>query len=509
MVVDKGSALADDLQRGRNFGYFCEHILGVNLNPAQRRIAWVIDDSAPKADRNWAFRTLLVVAANQIGKTLITACIILWGITYKIGNDPHPKTWFASSYLWVHLGPVQGQAYHAYKDIRKLYQNQHDAQGERGRYPTDLLKEVKIEKYYDGFETFAGAQAMFRTAEDKAEAVLGYRANAISVDEAAFVDYLSEVINTVLRMRLISTGGPLLVFSTPNGMNDFFDEVDAVKSENDGKPGHMIWRKGQDYLVWATIQDNVGYGYDQSAVDAMEADLDESTKEQQLRGAFLEPQEAFFVPQTKILEAFDHDLPNEQVPIIGHRYAIFWDPSVSSDPTAVIVLDVTDPDKWVGVYHRWYAKPMDIAGLVNEIGKVHNLYHDFRPEARGPVAPSQAVTGFDATSMGGQIVKGLLNFIHPKRPVNFGGNAFKVPALTDLRALLSQGSIRLPATWTKVRQEVLNYKLDDKKIKQDNVMALMGASVIAKSMTFNRRQVDFDPSSVQRSRPTKRVLKWG
>lgn len=501
--------LADDLQRGRNFGYFCKHILNVDLNPAQQRIAWVIDDATDKSERDWGFRTLLVVAANQIGKTLITACIILWAIMYKIGTDPDPKTWAGQEYLWVHLGPVQGQAYHAYKDIKRLYKNQHDAQRGQGRFPTDLLKEVKIEKYYDGFETAFGAQVMFRTAEDKAEAVLGYRAHAISVDEAAFVDHLSEIINTVLRMRLISTSGPLFILSTPNGMNDFFDEVDAVKSEADGHPQDLLWRKGQDYLVWATIQDNVGYGYDQQAVDAMEADLHESTKEQQLRGAFLEPAEAFFVPQAKILDAFDHTLPNEQTPEIGHRYAIFWDPSVSSDPTACIVLDTTDPDDWVGVYHRWYAKPMDIAQLVNEIGKVHNLYHDFRPTVRGPVAPSYAVTGFDATSMGGQIVKGLLNFIHPKRPVNFGGNAVKLPALTDLRALLTQGTIRLPASWTKVRQEVLNYRVKDDKIQQDNVMALMGASIVAKNMTLGRTQQDFDPHTVVHSRPTKQTLRWG
>ena len=500
--------LADDLQKGRNFGYFVEHVLGVQLNHAQRRIAYVIDDNMAKDDREWGFRTLLVVAANQIGKTLITGCIILWGIMYKIGNDPDPKTWASSDYLWVHLGPVQGQSYHAYKDIKKLYKNQHDAQQGRGRFPTDLLKEVKIEKYYDGYETFAGAQAMFRTAEDKAEAVLGYRASAISVDEAAFVDHLSEIINTVLRMRLISTGGPLFILSTPNGMNDFFDEVDAVKADPDGAPMEMCWRKGADYLVWATIQDNVGYGYDQAAVDAMEKDLDESTKEQQLRGAFLEPAEAFFVPQQTILDCFKHDLPDEVAPVHGHQYAVFWDPSVSSDPTSCIVLDVTNPELWEGVYHRWYQKPMGITQLINEITAVHNLYNGF-VASDGPTAPSTAVTGFDATSMGGSIVKQLLSHLYPKRPVNFGGPSLKLTALTDLRALMTKGTIVLPASWTKVRQEVMNYRLKDDKIRQDNVMALMGASVVAKGLAAGRQQADFDPSTIVYSRPVKKTLRWG
>lgn len=491
--------LADLLRRGQNFKVFTEEILGIKLNKAQQRLArhMRVDNA-----RQWMFKTLVVVAANQIGKTLIEACIILWAGLYKIGVDPKDgEAWLRAPYLWIHLGPVQQQAYHAYKDARLIIKNEHPAQGDRGRLPKGLVELIKIEQYYDGLGFWNGSQAMFRTAENKGEAILGYRAAGISVDEAAFVDHLTMEINEVLMMRLISTGGPLLVFSTPNGMNDFFDLADGIKTGSE-EVEDMVWTKGNDILIWAIITDNLGYGIDQDEIDRMERTLNPATKEQQLRGAFLEPLEAFFVPQDRILAAFVSDLPNEQPPIDGHQYAIFWDPSISSDPTAVIILDVTEY-RWEGAYYRWYERPMDVAGLTNAIWQLHGRYNGHR-EGRISV-PSIATTGWDATSMGGQLVKGLVAGISPQRPVNFGGNAVKVPSLTNLRDLLTSGRILLPNSWTRLRQELMNYKLKDEKLKQDSVMALMGASIIATGMTMGMAA---KPFKVQ-ARVTQRPRDWG
>jgi hypothetical protein len=236
----------------------------------------------------------------------------------------------------------------------------------------------------------------------------------------------------------------------------------------------------------------------------MERDLNPATKEQQLRGAFLEPLEAFFVPQDRILAAFTKDLPNEQKPIDGHQYAIFWDPSISSDPTAVVVLDVTEYN-WEGVYFRHYERPMDVAGLTNAIWQLHGLYNGAITPNRISV-PSTAITGWDATSMGGQLVKGLLAGLTPQRGVNFGGNAVKTPALTNLRDLLTSGRLRLPTEWTRMRQEVMNYKLKDEKLKQDSVMALMGAGIIAEGMSMGQVARPFD---VKANVTVQRPMNWG
>jgi hypothetical protein len=494
--------VAELLRRGEDFEVFCEELLGVKLNPAQKRIARCLKNGVDTRDREWAFSTLVVVAANQIGKTLIQACIILWALNYKIGlDDQNPDIWLASQYLWIHLGPFQQQAYHAYKDAKQLIKGAHPAQT-GPKLPSALFAATKIENYYDGIECWNGAQAMFRTAENKGEAVLGYRAAGISVDEAAFVRGLTAEVNEVLKMRLVSTGGPIMLFSTPNGMNDFFDFADNIQSE-DHEVEDMVWVNGSSRLVWATILDNVGYGISEKEAARMELELNPATKEQQLRGAFLEPAEAFFVPQNKIIEAFKKELPAEVRPIPGHLYAIFWDPSLASDPTAVVVLDVTYKP-WTGVYFRWYERPLDITQLTGAIFQLHGDYHNARSNNRLST-PSHAVTGFDATSMGGAAVKGLLSPLNPKRPVNFGGNALKTPSLTNLRDLLTKGDIELPGAWLRLRQELLNYKLKDESIKQDTVMALMGCSIVARNMTIGREVAKFD---VRGTRAPKRELRW-
>jgi len=490
------------MQKGVDFEVFAEQVLGLRLNPAQKRLCPVL--RVDPTYRDWAFKELVVVAANQIGKTLMQAAIMLWSCIYKIGvSGENMKLWSIAPYLWIHLGPVQQQAYHAYKDAKLMIKGEHPAQGDRCRLPEGMVHQTKIENYYDGFQFFNGAQIMFRTAEHKAEAVLGYKAAAISVDEAAFVDYLTEVKNTVLMMRLIASGGPLMMFSTPNGMNDFFDQADSIRVDGQ-EVSEMLWQADSRYLAWATIIDNLGYGIDQQEIDRMERNLNPTTKEQQLRGAFLEPAEAFFVPQDKIVKAFIQHMPPETLPVPGHQYAIFYDPSIASDPTAAVVLDVTKMP-WEGVYFGHWEKPMEVTSLVGEMMRVHSNYHN-HVDRNVLSTPSRAVLGFDATSMGGAVMKQLLAPIHPKRPINMAGSPTKkIAALTNLRDRLANGQIILPAAWTRLRQEILNYRLKDTGIKQDAVMALMGADMVGTAMTPKLTQHPINPHArVTR----KRELRW-
>jgi hypothetical protein len=201
----------------------------------------------------------------------------------------------------------------------------------------------------------------------------------------------------------------------------------------------------------------------------MEADLDESTKEQQLRGAFLEPQDAFFVPSQNVLAMFKADMPESCRPEAGHVYIISWDPSATTDPCAALVLDVTTKP-WRGVEFRYWVKPPGDTKLLLEMYGLHALYTS---------AGARAITVFDETSMGGAMLKQQLVGLSPKRGINLAGPSTKRDLLTNLRAAVNGRVIELPASWQQVRREVLNYRLPDDKIKQDTVMALAGAAHIA------------------------------
>jgi len=497
------------LEKGRDILYFAEHVLGMDLNPAQKR--WLRLVGTLPNGWDWLLKVVLHVAANQIGKTLGLAVIILWGCLYKIGiPKDDPERWLNAQYVWYHLAPTQPQAYLPLRDMVLLARGDHPSQRRRCRLPAGLVTEGKIETYYDGLHFFNGAMVQFRTTDEKAKALQGRRAAAISFDECAFEAWLKAVVNEVLFMRLIASGGPLIMVSTPNGINDWFEIVQSVidssrprriAQEGDQDLGgscHLgdlvpIWENGERWaLVWSTVEDNVGFGISPEEAARMEASLDESTKEQQLRGAFLEPAEAFFVPSSKVIDAF-RDLPEASMPLPGHSYVVGWDPSASTDPTAVVVLDVTDRP-WRGVYFRHYSKPLGETKLLNEIFALHALYSgggmDLRPWERRP----KAITVFDETSMGGAMLRQQLARLSPKKGINLAGPSTKMNLLTNLRASINQGSLIMPKAWTQMLRELLNYRLPDDKIHQDSCMALVCAAEVAARGFSGAMSAPFRPS---------------
>lgn len=343
-------------------------------------------------------------------------------------------------------------------------------------WPAGLADEVKFDSQYPGIRLWNGAEIHFRTSDDKAKALQGVRAHGISFDEAAFELHLNHILDQAVKLRLISTGGPLWLVSTPNGINDFYEVVTAMQNAGTQTFHERVWEAPSRRwaLIWSHITDNLGYGLSQEDIDFMEADVDPATKEQQLRGAFLEPLDAFFVPVSEIKRAWVPGLRDRDRPRNNHRYVIFWDVSVSADPTVVIIVDVTGKP-WRGVYFERWEKPMGIRKLIPEMRRLHAEWNS--KQAGGGFAP-RATTGFDATSMGGVMLKQEIEGITPKRGLNFAGQT-KMNALTNARAILGKRDIAIPAGWVRLQREVFGYKLDDKKLVQDSVMALAGALHIA------------------------------
>lgn len=487
-----------DLQRGRHdIVFFAEEILGLTLNPSQKRWFRLMGTR----DDGWSWKLIYIihVAANQIGKTLGLAIIVLWACSYKIGVPfENEKSWYNAPYQWFHVAPTQNQAYLLLADIRLIIKGVHPAQdkfGKKLRLPAGLVAEDKHEGYYDGLTFWNGALCQFRTTEDKAKALLGRRAAGISFDECAFDIHLTATVDESLLLRLASTGGPLILVSTPNGMNEFYEIVTKVRDRATPIDKNLWFN--EDYregLVWSTIEDNVGFGLGREEVDRMYSALEGvTTAAQQLEGAFVAPDEAYFVPQNKIEKAFRTNLPNMQRPKPGHKYAIFWDPSDTTDPTAVVVLDVTTYP-WVGVFNLSQA-PRGADAMIPMMIGLHHAYNSAY-DKWGRVKHSEATTGYDATSMGGAMIRRSLVNLKPQRAINFGGSSkVKRDMLSNVRAAMLEGKLILPASWIRLKREVLNYRLPDDKLEQDNVVALAGAASIAGSPSGSRGPVKFSPHS--------------
>lgn len=481
--------------------FFAEEILGVKMNRAQRR--WLRNVTK---DDQWLAKLSVHVSANQTGKSLGVAILILWACIYKIGvPTDDPRFWQDAPYNWFHVAPEQQQAYIPLRDIRQLVKGSHPAQeigakkfGLKCRFPEALIVFEKHEHYYDGFTVVAGgATAQFRTTANKADALQGRRAAGITFDEAAFEDHLIAVINETLMMRLISTGGPLLVVSTPDGMNEYYELVENIRQRAEIVPNFegQVWLSDDGWaLVQSTVSDNEGFGLDSSEVERMERDLDPDTKEQQLRGAFLEPSDAFFVPTGEILRAFRPEitLHEEAKGQPGHTYIVFWDPSVAMDPTAAYVLDVTKKP-WRVVHEVWERRPRGINSLLPAMFGLHTMYGSGENTLSGT---SRVLTGYDETGMGGKIIAQQLSTLRPKRGIDFSGSTkAKLDVLANLRAALLSGDLLIPEVLVGLRRELLNYRLDDKDIQQDRVMALAGAAWLAARGFAAGGPVKFDPFS--------------
>lgn len=467
----------------KDINRFATDVLGLRVNPAQRR--WFDRISRLDDLERWYFRRVIHQAANQIGKTLGLAVADLWAAHNKIGipaGDPQHR--LGVPYIVIHLGPDLGTARKMLNsDMIPLLEGRHPAQFDKDtnkfrpcHFPREAWKQVNFEGEYPGIQLWNNAEIHFRTLAERAQGISQITANVISVDEAALDPDLKETENVTLRMRVVATHGPIWFIGTPDGPNDFAEMIWDIQATGQ-QTEDRVWEDEENKraLVWSIFQDNVGYGVTQEEADYQEATLDPAIKEAKLRGAILFPSKAFFAPAANMLKTWVPGLRSRETPNPGHKYVIFWDVSVESDPTVMIVLDVTRKP-WRGVKFRRWVKPMPVQTLVQAMKDEHYAWQQGQPGMTRPTV----VTGFDATSMGGTVIGQLLGDLSPKRGMDLAGSAKKkLQALTDLRGAMSSLQLLWPEDWLTLRKEIMGYRLDDKHIRQDAVMAAAGAVWVA------------------------------
>lgn len=469
-------------RKATNIFSFCE-MLGIIPNGAQGRFFKIACALDPEG--GWLFRFVIHRAANQVGKTLGVAIADLFAAHNKIGI-PHgdPTYLFGVKYIVLHLGPDYGTSRKMLnEDLIPLLMGRHPAQFDKAtgqfrkcRYPKEAWESVKFDEgEHPGIKLWNNSELHFRTLDDSASGVSQMTVNLISVDEAALEDKLKEADDLVLRMRVVANRGPRWFIGTPDGPNDFAEmiwDIEAKGTETENR----IWvdEPEKRALVWNILQDNVGYGITQEELDFQEATQDPATKEAKLRGAILFPVKAYFTPTENILRTWVPGLRSREIPLAGHKYVIFWDVSVESDPTVMVVIDVTRKP-WRGVKYRRWAKPMPVIETIRAMEEEHSFWSD---AGVGMVHP-RVTTGYDATSMGGAMFGQLMSNIPNKRGVNFAGPKVKDQALADMRAIMSQLGVIWPEDWLTLRKEVMGYRRKDDKIRQDSVMAVAGAIYVA------------------------------
>lgn len=491
---------AADMLRARwDVGFFCERFLGFKPHPGQRRL---FDAYIKRDESRWRPRylTISTAAGNRAGKTLGLAVVILHSVLFKMGKHPpnplDPKSverWIALGYDWYHFGVHSEVAELVFYEIVKLLSGTHEAQPNGcpindalGRSVADWSKKYRGEYLMVKFHPLLGGGTIhFRTTGERAIGSLGKDMDGESFDECAFEPNFPFIIDEVLHMRRLSTGGQLFLIGTmTEGITDFADKW------AEGDPTTPD-KKIDSFSLRISTRENIGYGIDEEMFDRLVAAMPAYLIPQNIDGYPIESREAFFGAQS-VEQVFDNSMPAQEPAQRGHRYVQGVDPALTFDSTWSIVLDISG-SQWRGVWaDRLTGRQTSLVVAALAL-HAHNAYTDTSKRVT-------CHTGLDATGFGGKMFRDLLPI--PVRMVEFGGTKQKkLHLLNALKKVIEEGKLRLPkdGKWLGVRRQLLGYKLDDRKIEQDAVMALAVAVDVAGRNPFaSSTSVPFDyfdPSS--------------
>ncbi len=429
---------------------------------------------AARDESGWRPKYLTTVcsAGNRAGKTLGMAVAVFHSAFYKLGVKPTDGTaqdamrWQNSPYEWYHVGIQQETAELVHREISMILEGGHPAQRGRGcPLISEMGRVIDHTKKYRGeylwiqfHPLVGGANIHFRTTQEKAKALLGKDMNGISFDEAAFEPHLMQIYQEVLNLRRLSTGGQLHFIGTPTeGINDYADLWEMGNTANQD-------RDPQVFSFRLSTRGNVGFGLAADTFDAILRQQTEYLIPQNIDGFFIEASNAYF-SSISVDSCFVDSLPSEQPPAAKRKYVQGCDPGLLSDSTWAITLDNTVKDAIIGVRARTRTGKQTIQAVVNMVREGHLLYNQ----------DSNCTTILDETGFGGKMFKQEFSIIKPLRGYDFGGTkAKKLELLSDLKATMDKKMISFPRTgiWMQLRRQLLAYKLDDKKLEQDAVMAL-------------------------------------
>jgi hypothetical protein len=462
---------ATDMLRARwDVDFFCERFLGFTPHPGQTDL---FRQYIKRDESRWMARYLTICASagNRAGKTLGLAVVVVHSVMFKMGKrPPNPldeadiNRWIRAAYDWYHFGVHTEVAELLYHEIVKLLSGTHEAQ-KRGAPIADMLGSAVAEwsKKYRGeylqivfHPLLGGGTIHFRTTGERAISALGKDMDGESFDECAFEPHFDFIIDEVLHFRRLGTGGQLFLIGTmTEGITSFSDKWER------GNPDNPL-REVDAVSIRISTRQNIGFGIQKGMFDRLLASYPPHLIAQNIDGYAIESREAYFGAQTADA-AFHHDLP-ELVPAQrGHRYAHGIDPALTFDSTWGIVIDCSTSPA-VGVRADRKDGRQTSLSVTALAADQHNAY---------ATASSYCTTGVDATGFGGKMFKDQLSF--PAKMVEFGGTrGTKLRMLAALKTALETGKLILPRVgiWLILRRQVLQYKLDDRSIEQDAVMAL-------------------------------------
>lgn len=488
---------------------FARVFLGIRLHPGQKKM---VEAYIARTDSRWRalYYWIMVAAGNRAGKTLALSIIILHSCVYRIGLQPPKsndavelKRFGSLPYHWWHFAVEQAPAEQVFTEIVNLLGGSHPAQKNGCPWADAVGGAEKIAKATEtaglGWTTggpkergeyawivfapeLGGAQVHFRSTKAKALSAIGMNMHGLSFDEAGLQESptLRYLLEEVMHARRLSTGGQFIIISTPSA--DTSTEFEDLWYTGDPEDP---FRDKRRFSMTMSTRDNIGYGIDREAFDALIAHQPQHWIDQNIDGKFIQAAGVWF-NSNSVRAAFKDDLPEAQEPHAGGVYAHALDPGLK-DKCWSMVMEYGADGVLTGVSLDRQEGKQTTKGIIELGARDHERF--------AKVAGKDKIeTGVDSTALGGHMFMDLLHERIPTaRPVEFGGVIkTKRQLLSDLRTAFDEGRIRLPASgyWAEVQKQCLNYKLADRKLEQDLVMCLAIIVKLSRALPLPGVKVD-------------------
>jgi hypothetical protein len=449
--------------------FFAKFILGLSLNNFNIRFLWAL----AKHKQN------IVVCSNQIGKTVSLAIAHIWKCFYKKGFIGDPEMIEKSHYQTLNLSPQTRQSKQASIYVQEILSSSFNWEIDGKRFVNDC----KIPWFFEsrnevlGRTDFSNNSSLYclSTGEDRGANLSGAQFSFISYDEAPQSYHLQEELGARIFSRTAKYDGGICLVGTPDDLapsQQYWYHLHRDAKHNSGE-----WN-----LLEGTYDENCFIS--QEKRESFKARLkvaDPVRYRQVILGEFVTAATNVF--SSDLVHGLWNEKKEATAEQVGREYVevIDWGVADQGDETVILIGDVTDY-KNPEIVFAWNKQGGDPVELMAMAQYLQLTYND-----------SKMV--MDASEMGGTIFKKMLSKSHP---IVFGQQN-KPDSLTYLKMRL-QNNVRGGLTkelnndigriksyyLPKLETQLGTYKLDDKKIKQDWVMAL---SMFAWYMEKYRKQI--------------------
>ena len=480
---------------------FARVFLGIELHEGQKE--WI---------RKSTKRINILRPGNRYGKTFVAAVKHIWHCMCKPRLDGLVLTndeWARVEYQVLNFGPTYELGRGALQLARDIVQG--NILLPSGKTNDSLLKDWAItEDRCDAAQlpqmTFiTGAKLLGRSYSEMGAAFKMKGLAYVAGDECADIDELWTFVNNTLLPRVVQFNGNIDLVGTPQP--DGHDYVRMIEMAEEDMLREDYEKMGIFYTQRGRMYENVYLP--KIAIQEIERIADPVMREQIINGEFVEVGDKYF-GFDRIQNAVDSTLQLEEYGQPGRLYITSADfaggESSWADFTVILTIDYTEEPFRLVNFKRFKGGDVPIPMQYKLVGEV--------------VGAFQSKLIIDASALGG---KNALAFLGHLNPISqeygpSGGSTIKGDMLATMKIALDGGQSTtrkrerefLNGEWTEknpnwgliripniptIINEMQNYKVDDKKLRTDSVMAMAMAIYYIerrRPRMTRRKAVDFD-----------------